>query len=176
MKGNPSLYPQTPAGPRLAWALRLVLVLWVLQLAWLAWHLREESADLGRRLWAHSWGEAVRRDDPFYHWLLEVQRRLPPDAVYVFLDNYEAGKEIEARYHLFPREHLLRLPGAPPSLLFYTLRQHQTSHLLVRDGRRPPGPGLHAALNLGAVEPLDLPGPGSVYRVHPQRLTGGFYD
>lgn len=176
MRGNPSLYPQTPTSPWMAWALRLVLVLWVLQLAWLAWHLREESADLGQRLWGQTWGEAVRRDDPFYAWLLEAQRRLPPEAVYVFLDNYEAGKEIEARYHLFPREHLLVLPGAPPSLFFYTLRQHQASHLLVRDGQRPPGPGLHAALDLGAVEPLKLPGPGAVYRVHPERFTGGFYD
>ncbi len=176
MRGNTSRNTPTPEIPWLAWALRLVLVLWVLQLVWLAWQLRQEPADLGRRLWGHSWGEAVRRDDAFYLWLLEVQRRLPPDAVYVFLDNYEAGKEIEARYHLFPREHLLVLPGAPPSLFFYTLRQHQASHLLVRDGRRPPGPGLHAALNLGAAEPLHLPGPGQVYRVHPQRLTGGFYD
>jgi hypothetical protein len=168
--------PQTPASPWLSLALRLVLVLWVLQLAWLAWHLRQESADLGRRLWGQTWGEAIRRDDPFYRWLLEIQRLIPPDAVYLFLDNYEAGKEIEARYHLFPRKHLLRLPGAPPSLLFYTLRQHQVSHLLKRDGKPPPGPGLHAALDLGAVEPLDLPGPGAVYRLHPERLTGGFYD
>jgi hypothetical protein len=173
---EPRQTSQTPASSWLSWALRFIFVLWVLQLAWVAWQLREETGDLGRRLWRQSWGEAVRREDLFYRWLIEVQRLMPPEAVYLFLDNYEAGKEIEARYHLFPRTHLLRLPEAPPSLLFHTLRQHQVSHLLVRDAKRPPGPGLQAAVNLGAANRLDLPGLGLVFLVDPTLITGGFYD
>ena len=176
MRGNPSLYPQTPTSPWMAWALRLILVLWVLQLAWLAWHLRQEPADLGQRLWGQTWGEAVRRDDPFYRWLVDVQPRLPPEAVYVFLDNYEAGKEIEARYHLFPRQHLLILPASPPSLVFHTLKEHQASFILRREAQGPPGLGLKALLDLGAAQPLNLPGKGQVLRLNPQLITGGFYD
>lgn len=158
------------------WALRLVLALWVLQLAWLAWQLRDEVGDVARRSWRHSGGEAVRLEDPFYRWLKDLARVVPPQATYVFLDNYEAGKEIEAYYHLFPRRHLLLLPQTPPSRLFHTLRQYGASYLLVRDQKQPPGPGLKALVDLGAVEQLALPGPGLVFRVDPARIKGGFYD
>jgi hypothetical protein len=158
------------------WLLRLLLVIWVLQLAWLGWQLREELGDVAGRAWHHSWGEAIRQEDSFSRWLAEIKPVIPPHATYFFLDNYEAGKEIEARYHLFPRRHLLFPPQITPSLLFHTLRQHQASYLLVRDVKQPPGPGLVAAKQAGVAERLPLPGPGLVFRVDPTLITGGFYD
>jgi len=162
--------------PKHHWLLRLVLVLFVLQLGWLVWQLRGDIGDLARRGWSHAWGPAVRQEDPFYRWVAELDRHVPPGVTYLFLDNYEAGKEIEARYHLFPRQHLLLLPASPPSLLFYTLGQNHVTYIFVRDPKLPLGPGLKAALDLGAAKRLNLPGPGLVYRVHPQRIQGGFYD
>lgn len=165
---------QNISGPR--WLLPLILVLFACQLVWLVWQLQEDIGDLARRLWTQAWGPAIRQEDPVYRWVRELERAVPTDAVYLFLDNYEAGKEIEVRYHLYPRQHLLLLPSSPPSRLFYALRQHQATYIFVRDGGRPPGPGLKAVLDLGAAEPLNLPGPGLVYRVDPSRISGGFYD
>jgi hypothetical protein len=156
--------------------LRLILVLWILQLVWLAWLLREEIVDVPQRLRSHSWGQAIRREDPFHRWLGQVDRVIPPQAIYIFLDNYEAGKEIEARYHLFPRQHLLIQPQVAPSLLFHIIRHEQPSYLLMRDSKPPLGPGLKAALDINAAEPLPHPGPGLVLGVKPDRIAGGFYD
>ncbi len=167
---------QRPKHRTTHWLLRLILVLFVLQLGWLAWQLRGDLRDMAWRAWHHSWGTAVREEDPFYRWVTELNRDIPQEATYVFLDNYEAGKEVEARYHLFPRRHLLLLPESPPSLLFYTLKQNQVTYIFVRDAKLPPGPGLEAVLNLGAAKRLNLPGPGLVYEIDPQRIQGGFYD
>lgn len=155
---------------------RLFLVLWLCQLVGLVWLLREEIEDIPRRLRSHSWGEAVRREDPFYRWLVQVDRFIPPDVTYFFLDNYEAGKEIEARYHLFPRRHFLVRPQAPPSKLFHLMQREEPAYLLVRDPEARPGPGLRAALAINALEPLAAPGPGLVLEANPDRITGGFYD
>ncbi|MEJ2093513.1 MAG: hypothetical protein P8X65_15135 [Syntrophobacterales bacterium] len=171
---NPSSTKQTSS--TLNWLLRLCLLLWVLQLAWLGWLLREELVEVPRRLWSHSTGEAVRQEDPFYRWLVQVDQVIPPHAAYLFLDRYEAGKEIEARYLLFPRPHHLLRPQASPNLLFYTLRQEHISYLLVRDPKLAVGPGLKAATAVNAAEPLPLAGPGLVFRVNPDRITGDFYD
>jgi len=159
-----------------SWLLRLCLLLWVLQLVWLGWLLREELVEVPQRLWSHAAGEAVRQEDPFYRWLVQVDQVIPPQAAYLFLDKYEAGKEIEARYHLFPRPHHLLQPQTPPSRLFHILRQEHISYLLVRDPKLAGGVGLKAAIAANAVEPLPLAGPGLVYRVNPDRITGGFYD
>lgn len=154
----------------------LALVLLALQVGGLAWQLKKEAADLAGRLWGRSWGAAVRREDPFYLWLEQVAKLLPPDSTYIFLDRYEFGKEIEARYHLFPRRHLLLSPQAPASLLYHTVRQHNVTYVLVRQGEQPLGPGLRALLDAGAAQPLPVPGPGRVFRVDPGRLKTGFYD
>ena len=167
---------QPPKQSGAPWLLRLSLVLFVLQLGWLAGQLREDIRDMARRAWHHSWGTAVREEDPFYRWVVALNRAIPPQATYVFLDNYEAGKEVEARYHLFPRRHLLLLPESSPSLLFFTLKQEQVSYLFVRDAKQPQVPGLMAALNLGAAKRLNLPRPGQVYRVDPKLIKGGIYD
>ena len=158
------------------WLLGLVLAFFVLQLGWLVWQLRGDLGDMARRGWSHTWGTAVREEDPFYRWVAELDRDVPPGVTYLFLDNYEAGKEIEVRYHLYPRQHLLLLPESAPSLLFYTLRQNNVTYIFVRDAKQPPGPGLKAALDLGAATRLNLPGPGLVYRVDPKVISGGFYD
>ncbi len=174
-KGKPKAASQRPRG-RWTWLLSLLLILWLGQVLFLAWQVRGEAGDLFRRLGRRSWGEAVRLEEPFYRWLVEFQRLAPPDAIYVFLDNYEAGKEIEARYHLFPRRHHLNLPGVSPARLFHTLRQEQASFLLVREAKGPSAPGLQALMELGAAKRLNLSGPGAVYRLDIAAIVGGFYD
>ena len=87
--------------------IRLFLLAWGLQVLWLGWHFYPETQDLAVRLLHGKTGQAVRQEDPFYRWLMELSKVMPPQAAYVFLDRYEKGREIEARYHLYPRRHLL---------------------------------------------------------------------
>jgi hypothetical protein len=155
---------------------RTLLVLWGLQLLWLAWHFSPEARDLVRRIAHGDVGTAIRQEDPLYRWSRELAALIPPDAAYVFLDNYEAGKEIEVRYYLAPRRHLLLPPDAVPPFLFYVLHQEQASFLLIREGDHPQGPGAQAAVRSQAVQPVVIPGPGKVYRVDHRRLHWGFYD
>ena len=108
-----------------------------------------------------TWARAIRPEDPLYPWAKALSAVIPPDATYVFLDNYEAGKEIEVRYFLAPRRHILLAPEAPAPFLFYTLHQEQASFLLIRDRDQAPGaggPGGPPVRSAGAAGP---PGPGS---------------
>ncbi|MFI5331763.1 MAG: hypothetical protein ACHQ2F_12145 [Desulfobaccales bacterium] len=156
--------------------LRTILALWGVQILWLCWHFGPEVRDLARRIGQRDVGAAIRTEDPLYPWAQALSAVIPPDAAYVFLDNYEAGKEIEVRYFLAPRRHILMAPEAPAAFLFYALHQEQASFLLIRDRPQPLGSGVQAALRSGALEPLDVPGPGRAYRVDYTRLRWGFYD
>jgi hypothetical protein len=158
------------------WLIKAVALLWVLQVGWLAWHFAPEAWELAGRAGGGRIGEAIRQEDPFYQWLTALAEVMPPEATYVFLDNYEAGKEIEARYQLTPRRHILLPPDVPPSFLFYTLRQERASFLIIREGGKPLGPGAQAALRSPAFHPVKLAGPGLVFRVDYNRLLAGFYD
>lgn len=158
------------------WLTRVLLALWGVQILWLGWHFGPEVQDIIRRIPQRDVGAAIRTEDPLYPWAQALSAVIPPDAAYVFLDNYEAGKEIEVRYFLAPRRHILMAPETPAPFLFYILHQEQASFLLIRDRTQPLGPGVQAALRSGALEPLDLPGPGRAYRVDYTRLRWGFYD
>ena len=162
-----------------SWRQRLVqamLGLWVLQLAVVGWHFAPEAPDLLTRLVHGTGGEAVRLEDPYYRWLKSLAGFMPANSVFVFLDHYEAGKEIAARYHLFPRRHVMLPPATPPSFLFYALRQEGVGYILQRDRSLPPGPGLKAALDAGLAQPVDFPGPGLLFRVSSSGPHGAFYD
>jgi hypothetical protein len=155
---------------------RALLLLWGLQLIWLFWHFAPEAQDLARRIAQQDVGAAIRREDPMYTWARSLASLIPPDAAYVFLDNYEAGKDIEIRYFMTPRRHLLLSPAVPTPFLFYTLHQEQASFLVIRGRHHPLGPGVQAATRSPAVQPLKLPGPGLVFRVDYPQLHWGFYD
>ncbi len=155
---------------------RLFLVLWGLQVLYLGWHFGPEAADLVRRLSRGDVGAAIRQEDPFYQWIKSLARLIPERATYVFLDTYEAGKEIEVRYFLAPRRHILLYPDVPPSFLFYALHRDEASFLIIRDKTQPLGPGAQAALASPAVREVPLPGPGRVFRVEAALLRWGFYD
>lgn len=158
------------------WLMREVLLLWGVQVIWLAWHFAPEVKDLARRVADQRLGDAVRREDPFYRWLQALTGLIPPGASYIFLDDYEAGKEIAARYYLVPRKHVLLPPDVPPIFLFYKVRQEKAGFIIVRDRERPPGPGLSAALSSPAFQPLAFPGPGLVLKVNYLKVRGEFYD
>ncbi len=155
---------------------RILLALWGLQLIWLAWHFAPEARDLARRIGSGEVGAAVRQEDPWYLWSTSLSAVIPPDAAYVFVDNYEAGKDIKIGYYLAPRRHLLVSPQSPAAFLFHTLHEEQAAYLIVRDRAKPPGPGVQAALRSQAVLPLEIPGPGQAYRVDYPRFHWGFYD
>ena len=155
---------------------RTLLILWGLQIIWLFWHFGPEARDLVRRIAQGDVGAAIRQEDPLYRWAGALAALIPPDAAYVFLDNYEAGKEIEVRYYLAPRRHVLLPPDAVAPFLFYVLHQEQASFLLIREGDQPLGPGAQAAVQSQAVQPVVIPGPGKVYRVDHLRFHWGFYD
>ena len=156
--------------------IRAILLLWGVQIIWLFWHFRPDVQDMARRLGQRQVGGAIRQKDPLYAWAKALSAVLPPDATYVLLDHYEAGKEIEVHYFLVPRRQILLDPEVPAPFLFYSLHQEQAAFLLIREGDKPLGPGVQAALRSGALEPVDLPGPGLVYRVDYPRLHWGFYD
>jgi hypothetical protein len=158
------------------WLVRLILGLWGLQVLWLTWHFAPEAGDLARRLAHRDVGLAIRQEDPLYRWTTALEAVIPESATYVFLDDYTAGKEIQVRYELAPRRHLLLAPTVPASFLFYTLHQEHAAFLLIRKSPAPLGPGAQAAMHSPAFHPVDLPGPGLVFRVDASRLGWGFYD
>ncbi len=80
------------------WLVRLLLGLWGLQVLWLIWHFAPEAGDLARRLAHRDVGVAIRQEDPLYRWTTALKAVIPESAVYVFLDDYAAGKEIQVRY------------------------------------------------------------------------------
>lgn len=149
--------------------------LWILQVIWLGWYFTPEVQDLTWRLARQRTGAAIRQEDSFYRWLLVLAAIIPPRDIYIFLDNYEAGKEIEARYHLTPRRHVLLPPEVPPGFLFYTLRQEKASFLIIREGDSP-WESIEAVKESPAFRLLPVPGPGLVFKVDYQRLRWGFYD
>jgi hypothetical protein len=166
----------TPAKSWRFWLAGLVLGLWGLQVLWLIWHFGPEAGDLARRAARGAVGAAMRQDDPLYRWAALLKTVIPEHASYVFLDDYAAGKEIEVRYHLAPRRHILLSPDVPASFLFYALHQEHATFLLLRQTMEPPGPGLLAAMRSPAFQRLHLPGPGLVFQVDSARLGWGFYD
>ena len=166
----------TPAKTWRLWLVGLILGLWGLQVLWLIWHFGPEAADLAQRAARGSLGAAIRQEAPLYRWATALQAIIPPSATYVFLDDYAAGKEIEVRYYLAPRRRILQPPEVPASFLFFVLHQEQATFLLLRESKKPLGPGVLAALQSPAFQPVDLPGPGLTFRVDFSRLRWGFYD
>ncbi len=164
------------AGPARGRALKIVLGLWLLQAAWLGWRFAPEAADVGRRLLSGESGPAVHRQDPFYQFLGRLAAVIPADATYVFVDRYEAGQDIMARYVLYPRTFVRFGPEAPPSFLFATLARRQAAYLVIRDGRLPPGWRFLADGESPAFTPVDLNDTGLVWRVDASRLGGRYYD
>ena len=143
---------------------RALLVLWGLQIIWLAWHFAPEARDLARRAARGSLGGAIRQEEPLYRWATALQAVIPESATYVFLGHYAAGKEIEVRYYLTPRRHILWSPEVPAGFLFYVLHQEHAAFLLIRESPKPLGPGAQAALHSPAFQPVNLPGPGLTFR------------
>jgi hypothetical protein len=166
----------TPAKSWQLWLVGLVLGLWGLQVLWLLWHFGPEAGDLARRAARGDVGAAIHQEDPLYRWAARLKTVIPENATYIFLDDYAAGKEIEVRYHLAPRRHILLPPDIPASFLFYTLHQERAAFLLIRSTQAPLGPGVQAALHSPAFHPVNLPGPGLVFRVDAGLLHWGFYD
>lgn len=165
-----------PAIIRFPWLLRLFLVAWALQAVLVLWELGPEIMDTGRRLLSGPRGAAVRLEDPFYRWVEELARVIPPEATYLFLDRYERGKEIEARYHLFPRRHVLGAPHLPPTYLFYLLRHYNAGFLVAHTAPEPLSPEVARAVRSPAFSSFPPSGRGRVFRVEVHRLQGDFYD
>jgi len=166
----------TPAKTWRLWLVGLILGLWGLQVLWLIWHFGPEAGDLAQRAARGNLGSAIRQEEPLYRWATALQAIIPESATYVFLDDYAAGKEIEVRYYLTPRRHILLSPEVPASFLFYALHQEQAVFLLIRESQKPLGHGARAALQSPAFQPINLPGPGLTFRVDFSRLRWGFYD
>ena len=166
----------TPAKTWRFWLVGLILGLWGLQVLWLIWHFGPEARDLAQRAARGSLGGAIRQEDPLYRWATALEAIIPESATYVFLDDYAAGKEIEVRYYLAPRRHILLSPEVPAGFLFYALHQEHAAFLLIRESHKPLGPGALSALQSPAFQPVNLPGPGLTFRVDFSRLGWGFYD
>jgi hypothetical protein len=166
----------TPTQTWRLWLVRLVIGLWGLQVLWLIWHFGPEAGDVARRAARGDVGNAIHREEPLSRWAAALKAVIPAHAAYVFLDDYAAGKEIRVRYDLAPRRHILLSPEVPASFLFSALHREHADFLLIRKSQAPLGPGARAALHSPAFHPVNLPGPGLVFRVDAGRLGWGFYD
>ena len=151
----------TPAKTWRFWLVGLILGLWGLQVLWLIWHFGPEARDLARRAARGDVGAAIRQEDPLYRWATALQAIIPESATYVFLDDYAAGKEIEVRYYLAPRRHILLSPDLPASFLFYVLHQEQATFLLIRESQKPLGPGVQSRPPLPRLSAGKSPGAGT---------------
>jgi hypothetical protein len=158
------------------WLVRLIIALWGLQVLWLIWHFGPEASEVAQRVAHQNVGTAIRQQDPLYRWATTLKTVIPRHATYVFLDDYAAGKEIQVRYYLVPRRHILLSPEVPASFLFSILHQERASFLLIREPTQPLGPGVWAVLHSPAFHQLILPSPGQVFRVDFKLLRWGFYD
>lgn len=160
---------------KISWR-HLVLVLWLGQLVWLAWHFAPEAVDLTQRLASGRTGAAVRQEDSFYLWLTEIKDMLPDASTYIFVDCYEAGKDIEARYHLYPRQMVRLHPLATPTVLFEEIKKAGAAFLVLRECNLYPQWQFLFQPENPVFQALPVSGPGMVFKVDPQRVTGGFYD
>jgi hypothetical protein len=158
------------------WLVRLIIGLWGLQVLWLIWHFGPEAGDLAHRLARWEVGGTIRQEEPLYRWAANLKTVIPEAATYVFLDDYAAGREIQVRYYLAPRRHILLPPDIPAGFLFYVLHREHAAFLLIRKSPRPLGPGAQAAFASPAFKRINLPGPGLVFRVDADLLRWGFYD
>lgn len=155
---------------------QVLLGLWLLQLLWLGWHFAPEALDLTRRLAGGRVGEAVRREDAFYRWLQELKALMPPGSTYIFVDCYEAGKDIEARYLLYPRKMVPLNPLASPTVLFEEIVKEQADYLVLRECNLYPQWQFLFQPDNPVFQALPESGPGLVFKVNPRQITGGFYD
>ncbi len=156
--------------------LRIFLLLWSFNLLYLVWHFAPEAWEAARRLVRGTWGENVRQEDPFYRWTENLKEIIPSRSTYVFLDRYEEGKEMQAAYFLYPRRHVLLLPQAPASFLYFDISRYGASFILIRDPDQSAAASAKAAMGSAAFHPVKNPGPGLVFEVNRQLLHGDFYD
>ena len=155
---------------------QVLAVLWLVQVGWLAWHFAPDVADLAQRLASGRTGEAVRREEPFFQWLKHLQALMPPQSTYIFVDCYEAGKDIEARYFLYPRRIVRLHPTATPSVLYDKIKQERADFLVLRECNLYPQWQFLFAKDHPLFQACLESGPGLVFRVEHQLVRGGFYD
>lgn len=161
---------------RRTWLPFIILALWLAQVGWLGWRFAPEAAELTERLFRGQIGDAMRHADPFYQGLAALADSMPPEATYVFLDRYEAGKEIEARYFLYPRRHVLLRPQASPAVLFNRLVQEKAGYLIIRRGNRAAALSYLEKPSHPAFQRLKTSPAGVLYKVQYQRLVKDFHD
>lgn len=154
----------------------IIVWLWIGQLGWLAWHFAPEVADLAGRLATGRVGEAIRQEDNSYRWFQELKKIIPPEGAYGFVDCYEAGIDIQARYHLYPRRLVRLKPTVTPSFLYERLHRAQANFLILRECN--PSPYWRFLFNPKepVFQPLPQSGAAAAFTVDARRLIGGFYD
>jgi hypothetical protein len=155
---------------------QLILALWFVQLVWLAWHFGPEAADLGRRIATCRVGEAVRQEEAYYRWLKELEAVMPRSSAYIFVDCYEAGKDIEAGYILYPRKIVTVNPMATPTVLFEAIKKEEARYLVLRECNLYPQWQFLFQPDNPVFHPVAVSGPGMIFQVDLEKLKGGFYD
>ena len=58
---------------------------------------------------------------------------MPPASTFIFVDCYEAGKDIEAGYILYPRKIVTMNPMATPTALFEEIKKEGAEYLILRE-------------------------------------------
>ncbi len=159
---------------RFSFTIKILFLLWLLQLAWLAWHFAPEAVALSQRLWA---ADAARgQDESFDRWLAELTQLLPPTSTYILIDCYETGNYTRMRYHLYPRRQVRLDPKTSPAFLFTAIQQEQAAFVILGGCHLAPHWRYILQEPQGVFQTLPTAGSGLVLGVDPGRMVGGFYD
>jgi hypothetical protein len=165
----------TPATRRVApFFLYTLLILWLLQVAWLVWRFAPEAAELWPRLWQVS--ARAQHGDPLETWLPAIAQVIPPEDTYILIDCYETGQYAKMRYRLYPRRQIRLEPKATPTLLYTMIRQEKARFLVVGGCNQAEHWHFLWQREPQVFRPVPISGPGLIFQVDPTQLIGGFYD
>ncbi len=166
--------PVCPRRQKLGWA--ILGLLWLGQLAYLSWHFAPETVTLVQDLAAGRWGGGPAAAEPLAQEAEKLAALLPPTATYLFLDYYEAARDIKIRYLLYPRRQVRLEPRVTPTRLYAEIKRRQAEYLVLPRQVVFLGLDFLFSPEPEPFRPLTGDLDALVFQVEPQRLRGTFYD
>lgn len=163
-------------GRRLPLVLALLLLAWLGQFLWLAWNFAPEVRDLARKLLSRTWGESLREQDPLVQEARQLAALMPPEATYLYLDRYEAGRYLQLRYLLHPRRQIRLNPAVTPTRLYDEVRRWQATFLVIQGWTAYPRLDFLFSADPRPFRRLWEAAPVVVFATPPAEINSSYYD